>query len=65
MPKMKTHRGTAKRVKITGSGRIFMNAHHRSHKKSKKRMEKIYSLRRMQEVDKSHTRRLKKLLPYS
>lgn len=65
MPKMKTHRGTAKRVKITGRGRILMNAHHRSHKRSKKRKEKLYSLRRMREVDQSHKRRLKKLLPYS
>ena len=61
---MKTHKGTAKRVKITGTGKIMMNVHHRSHKRSKKRKEKLYSLRRMEEADRTHTRRLKKLLPY-
>ncbi|HJM89895.1 MAG TPA: bL35 family ribosomal protein [Dehalococcoidia bacterium] len=64
MPKMKTHKGTAKRVKVTGTGRMFMSAHHGSHKKSKKRNEKLYSIRGMTEVDKSHNKTLKKLLPY-
>ena len=62
---MKTHRGTAKRVKVTGSGKLLMNAHHRSHKRMKKRNQKLYALRGMVEVDKSHTRRIRRLLPYA
>ncbi|MSQ41831.1 MAG: 50S ribosomal protein L35 [Dehalococcoidia bacterium] len=65
MPKMKTHKGAAKRVKVTGSGRFFMNAHHRGHMRSKKRNETLYSLREMQEVHATHTRAIKRLLPYS
>ena len=65
MPKMKTHKGTQKRVKVTGSGRLMMNAHHRGHKRSKKRAEKLYALRGMQPVHRSHSRRIKRLLPYS
>ena len=65
MPKMKTHKGTQKRVKVTGTGRLLMNVHHRGHNKAKKRKEKLYALRRMKEVDKTHTRRIKRLLPYS
>jgi large subunit ribosomal protein L35 len=40
MPKMKTHRGTAKRVRVTGSGKIMRNKAFKSHileKKSQKR----------------------------
>jgi large subunit ribosomal protein L35 len=65
MPKMKTHKGTQKRVKVTGTGRLMMNVHHRGHNKKKKRKEKLNSMRRMEEVDKTHTRRIKRLLPYS
>ena len=65
MPKMKTHRGTAKRVKVTGTGKLLMNVHHRSHKRMKKRKQKLYALRGMVEVDKGHTRRIRRLLPYA
>ena len=65
MPKAKTHKGTQKRVKITGSGRLMMNVHHRGHKRSKKRKQKLYALRGMEEVDRSHTRRIRRLLPNS
>ncbi len=63
MPKMKTHKGTRKRVKVTGSGKLMMNVHHRGHKRTKKRKQKLYALRRMEEVDSTHTRRIKRLLP--
>ena len=40
MPKMKTHRGTAKRFRVTGSGKIMRSKAYKSHimtKKSHKR----------------------------
>ena len=40
MPKMKTHRGTAKRIRVTGSGNIMRAKAYKSHimtKKSQKR----------------------------
>ncbi len=40
MPKMKTHRGTAKRFRVTGSGKIMRSKAFKSHiltKKSQKR----------------------------
>jgi len=40
MPKLKTHRGTAKRVKLTGSGKIVRrraSSHHLLEKKSASR----------------------------
>ena len=40
MPKMKTHRGTAKRFRVTGTGKIMRSKAYKSHiltKKSAKR----------------------------
>ena len=40
MPKMKTHRGTAKRFRVTGTGKIMRSKAYKSHiltKKSPKR----------------------------
>lgn len=36
MPKLKTHRGTAKRVKITGTGKILRRHASKSHMLQKK-----------------------------
>jgi large subunit ribosomal protein L35 len=44
MPKMKTHRGAAKRFKVTGSGKITRRKAFRSHlleKKSSKRTRRL------------------------
>ncbi len=44
MPKMKTHRGTAKRFRVTGSGKIMRAKAYKSHiltKKSQKRKPRI------------------------
>ena len=64
MPKMKTHRGLAKRVKVTGTGRVLVMGHHRNNKRMKKRAEKRYGLRGMHPVDGTHGKRVKRLLPY-
>ena len=65
MPKMKTHKGAAKRFKVTGSGRIFAMAHHRNNKRMKKTREKIYALRGYEEVHPTHRARVRRLLPYA
>ena len=44
MPKMKTHRGAAKRFQVTGTGRIVRRKAFRSHileKKASKRMRRL------------------------
>ncbi len=64
MPKMKTHRGTAKRIKITASGRLKRHKANHSHiltKKSKKRKRR---LRRADLIDKADEKSMKRLLPY-
>ena len=47
MPKMKTHRGTKKRVKVTGSGKLVVKHSGKSHiltKKSNKRKKRFCKL---------------------
>ena len=64
MPKMKTHRGTAKRIRITASGRLKRNKANHSHiltKKSKKRKRR---LRAADFIDKADEKSMKRLLPY-
>jgi len=62
MPKMKTHKGTAKRFKITGSGRILRRKQGGSHlrRKKTKRTRRTYS----QELPVSDTdrKRIKQIL---
>ncbi|MEQ8331074.1 MAG: 50S ribosomal protein L35 [Longimicrobiales bacterium] len=64
MPKMKTHRGAAKRLKITGSGRIKRNKANKSHILTKKTTKRKRRLRKPDLVAKSDEKRLKKILPY-
>lgn len=62
MPKMKTHRGVAKRVKITGNGKLLMRAHHLNNKRMKKRGEKLAALGAMHEVHSTHRGTIRRLL---
>ena len=62
MPKMKTHKGTAKRVKISGGGKLRMRAHHLNNKRMKKRREKLAALRGMHEVHPTQRKRIRRLL---
>jgi len=66
MPKLKTHKGTAKRVKVTASGkfvreRMFSGCSHILTKKSPKRIRKF---RKQVVADPTDTPRLKRQLPY-
>jgi large subunit ribosomal protein L35 len=65
MPKMKTHRGAAKRLKKTGSGRLKKNKANKSHILTKKSAKRKRRLRKANLVSKSDEKRLKKLLPYA
>ncbi len=65
MPKMKTNRGAAKRLRRTGSGKIRRMRANKSHiltKKSKKRKRRLRSATL---VSKADEKRMKRLLPGS
>ena len=61
MPKMKTHRGAAKRFQITGTGRIVRRKAFRSHILEKKASKRTRRLAREAEVvggDRAHVKKL-------
>ena len=64
MPKMKTHRGAAKRLKKTGNGRLKRMRAYKSHILTKKTTKRKRRLRQPDLVAKSDEKRLNKLLPY-
>jgi len=64
MPKMKTHRGAAKRVKVTGTGKLKRMRSNKSHILTKKTTKRKRRLRQSTLVSKADAKKLKKILPY-
>lgn len=62
MPKMKTHRGTAKRFKLTGTGKIKRANAFKSHILEKKTPKRKRAFRAPSLVDKADTNVIKKNL---
>lgn len=65
MPKMKTKRSAAKRVRVTGSGKLtrqkqYSGCHHILEKKSSKRKR---GFKKMAEVSPTDRKRLERILP--
>ena len=61
MPKVKTHRGAAKRFKVTGSGKITRRKAFRAHlleKKPSKRTRRLKQEALVEGGDKKHVERL-------
>jgi large subunit ribosomal protein L35 len=61
MPKIKTHRGAAKRFKVTGTGRILRRKAFRAHLLEKKPSKRTRRLARGSELlggDRQHVERL-------
>jgi len=63
MPKMKTHKGAAKRFKRTGSGKFKASHAFHSHLLEKKNSKRKRKLRKNIVVSSPDYKRLKKLLP--
>jgi len=64
MPKMKTHRGAAKRFRLTGRGKIRRNKAYRSHiltKKSPKRKRNLRKAALVSDADTPLVRRMLKI----
>ena len=65
MPKMKSHRGAAKRFRKTGTGKIVRSHANRRHILTKKSKRRKRRLRKQVLVDPSDVKRLKQMLPHS
>ncbi len=64
MPKMKSHRGAAKRFKKTGSGKIKRSKAYTSHILTKKSPKRKRNLRHATIASKANEKTIKQLLPY-
>ncbi len=62
MPKMKTDRGAAKRIKVTGTGRLRRRKAFRSHLLEKKTSVRTRRLGRESEVAKADERATRRML---
>jgi len=65
MPKLKTHRGAAKRFKLTGTGKVKRSKAYSSHILTKKNRKRKRSLRKTGFLDKRDEKGIKALLPYA
>ncbi|TVP57025.1 MAG: 50S ribosomal protein L35 [Gemmatimonadales bacterium] len=63
MPKMKTNRAAAKRLKKTGSGKLKRRRANKSHILTKKNSKRKRRLRKATLVDKADEKRMNRLLP--
>jgi large subunit ribosomal protein L35 len=64
MPKMKTKRAAAKRLRVTGSGKIRRASARHSHMMRGKSASRLRRLRKNDIVDGADEKRFKRLLPY-
>ena len=64
MPKMKSHRGAAKRFKKTGSGKISRQKANKQHILTKKTTKRKRGLRKDALISAADSPRVRKMLPY-
>ncbi|HHX44397.1 MAG TPA: 50S ribosomal protein L35 [Chloroflexi bacterium] len=65
MPKLKTHKATAKRFKLTGSGKLMRTKGEKRHLRRKRSKRAKRSAWKMLEVETpGENQRIKRLLPY-
>lgn len=64
MPKIKSHRGAAKRFKKTGTGKIKASHSFKSHILGKKSAKRKRNLRKASILSKPDNERVNRLLPY-
>ncbi len=65
MPKMKTHKSSAKRFKVSSSGIIVRSKAYKSHILTKKTAKRKRNLRKATMVSSAEVKKVKVLLPYS
>lgn len=64
MPKIKTRKAVAKRVSVTGTGKLKKTKANKQHILTKKSTKRKRSLRQTNIVDSSNVKQLKRSLPY-
>lgn len=64
MPKMKTHKSTANRFHITGTGKLLRTKHGKSHLRRNRSARASRQYAEMLSVARADRERIRKLLPY-
>lgn len=64
MPKVKTRKAVAKRVSVTGTGKLKKNKANKQHILTKKSPKRKRNLRKANLVDSTNLKQMKKVLPY-
>ena len=62
MPKMKTNKAVAKRIKVTGRGKLLRGRPLTSHLKSRKSPKRLRALRKSRTVSKGFAKHAKRML---
>jgi large subunit ribosomal protein L35 len=65
MPKLKTHKGTARRMQFSGSGKLMRTRQGKSHLRRNRSKRAARDYDEMFVVAKSDVARLKRLMPYA
>ena len=65
MPKLKTHRGAAKRFSLTKSGKIKRSKAYKRHILTKKSTKRLRGLRQTAYISDLEEKKIRKLLPYA
>ena len=65
MPKIKTHRGAAKRFRLTSGGKVRRGKAFANHILTKKSQKRKRNLRQMTLVSKADAPRIKRLIPHA
>lgn len=64
MPKLKTKKAVAKRVSVTGTGKLRKTKANKQHILTKKNTKRKRDLRKSDLVDKTNLKQMKRVLPY-
>ena len=64
MPKIKTHRGAAKRFRLTKSGRVKRGKAYKSHILTKKSTKRLRGLRQTGYIAACEEKKVRDLIPY-
>ena len=64
MPKIKTHRASAKRFRITKNGKVKMKHNYTSHILTKKSTKRKRKLRKGAYASNANLKNIKKMIPY-
>ena len=65
MPKLKTHKATARRFQVSGTGKLMRTRHGKSHLRRNRSKRAAREYDEMMPVDAGDVKRIRRLMPYA